>query len=229
MDYINLEFFNGIWLSIKWLYFLPGDLLVSCLSKTDIGRFYEFSDADREGAFSFFVPWFFVAFLMASIDDTKSGRLIFFNKGKKTLTKNGRKRAILFFIALLVLISAYLVLQSLDVKNSWIDLLFVIFSVFTVWYVLLTNGYSFKKKKFRKVQQILTKRGKKDIIKALRLPAILLVLYLASTFISYSCSFVIFLIPVLFVVFYFSIGNRRKKLKNNFIKVYKNIKLSFKK
>ena len=229
MDYINLEFFNGIWLLIKWHYFLPGDLLVSCLSKTDIGRFYEFSDADREGVFSFFVPWFFAAFLMASIDDTKSGGLVFFNKGKKTLTKDGRKRAILLFFVLLVLISVYLILHSLDVKNSWIDLLFVIFSIFTIWYVLLTNGYSFKKKKFRKVHQILTKRGKKDIIKALRLPAILLVLYLASTFISYSCSFIIFLIPILFIVFYFSIGNRWKKIKNNFIKAYKNIKLSFKK
>ena len=228
MDYTDLEFFNEIWLSIKWLYFLPGDLLVSCLSKTGIGLFYEFSDADHGEIFSFFVPWFFIAFLMASIDDTKSGRRIF-NKGKRTLTKNGRNKISLLFILLLVLVSIYFLLESFDIQNSWVNLLFIVLTIFVSSHVLLTDGYSFKRKKFKNRKQLLTKRGKKDIIKVLRLPAILLILYLASAFISYSCSFIIFLIPVLFIVFYFSIGSRWKKLNNNFIKAYKNIKLSFKK
>jgi len=227
MHFTSLEFIDGIWLLVKWLYFLPGDLLVACLSNTDIGRFYEFSNSDNEGVFSFFVPWFFVAFMMSSIDDTKSGGILFFNKGKKIITKNGRKRVGLLFIALLIFGSVYFVLHSLNIKNSWIDLLLIIFIVFTVWYTLSTDGYSFKRNKFRKVKQLLTKKGRKNAAKMLLLSAILLILYLMPRFINYSCSFVIFLIPVLSIVFYFSIGNRWKKLKNSTVKVYKNTKLSF--
>jgi protein-S-isoprenylcysteine O-methyltransferase Ste14 len=179
--------------------------------------------------FSFFTPWFFIAFLMASIDDTKSGRIILFNKGKKILTKNGGKRVVLLIIALFALGFLYFSMHLLNIKNSWLDLLLIIFIALAAWYALFTNSYSFKKKKFKKAKQVLTKSGRKDIVKLLLFPVVLLILYLLSTFISYSCSFVIFLILVLFVVFYLSIGNRRKKLKNNFIKVYKNIKPSFKK
>jgi hypothetical protein len=229
MEYTVFSYIDGVLSSIIWLYFLPGNLLVSCLSNTDIGQFYEFSNADHDGVFSFFVPWFFIAFLMASIDDTKGGRIILLNKGKRILTKNGRKRVGLLFIALVILGSTYLALHSLDVKNSWIDLLFIIFITLTIWYVLLTNGYSFKKNKFKKAKQIIVKRGKKDFRKLLLWPAILLVLFLASRFINYSCFFIILIIPILFTVFYLSVGNRWRKLKINFIKTYKKIKIYFKK
>ena len=228
MEYTVFSYIDGVLSSIIWLYFLPGNLLVSCLSNTDIGQFYEFSNTDHNGVFSFFVPWFFIIFLMVSIDDTKSGRIILFNNGKKILTKNGRKRVGLLVIALFALGSSYFVMHALNIKNSWLDLLFIIFIALTVWHALFTNSYSFKKKKFKKAKQMLTTRGRKDIVKLLLFPAVLLTLYLLSTFISYSCPFIIFLIPVLFTVFYFSVGNRRKKLKNNLIKVYKiitNIKL----
>ena len=229
MYYTSLEFFDGIWLLVKWLYFLPGDLLVACLTNTSIGQFYEFSNSNRGGVFSFFVPWFFIAFLMSSIDDTQGGRVLLFNKGKKILTKNGRKRVGLLFVVLFIFGSAYFALHSLNIKNSWIDLLLIIFVVLTAWYVLLTDGYSFKRKKFRKVKQVLTKKGRKNATKMLLLSAIFLILYLTPGFVNYNCSFVIFLIPALSIVFYFSIGDRWKKLKNSTVKVYKNTKPSFNK
>jgi hypothetical protein len=228
MDYTNLAFFNGILLSIKWLYFLPGDLLVSCLSNTEIGQFYEFSNADRGGVFSFFVPWFLLAILMASINDTKSGKIILFNKGKKTFTKNGRSRVKLLFVLLFILISIYFALESINIKNSWIDLSFIILISFLSWYAILTSGYSFKQKKFKKGKHILTKTGKRYIVKPLSFLAVLLILYLTSRFVNYSCSFIIFIIPILFIVFYFCIGNRWLKLKKGTIKIYNKIKTLFK-
>ena len=89
---MSLVIFENIWIQVKHLYFVLGDTLISCLIPTDIGRFYEFTDADLGGAFSFFVPLFLIAILMASINDTNEGKLEIFTPGKKILTKEGKRK-----------------------------------------------------------------------------------------------------------------------------------------
>lgn len=215
MDYIDLISFSTIWVWIVEMYYIPGNLLVSCLSNTDIGRFYEFSYADRDGVFSFFTPWFVIAILLSSIDDTKSGGIISLDrKNERILTKNGRSRTALLFISLFTLILSFLLLRSFNIQNSWINLMVVILSMFISWYTLFTNGYSFKRKKFRKTKQLLMKKGKGRIVKFLLWTmiglALLVVLFLVFRFVAYSCSFVVSIIPILFIMLYFSIGNRWK-------------------
>ena len=56
-----------VWLWIKWLYFYPGDLVLSLIGPTALGRFLEYSPSDYGGqtssniAFSFWL--FFVVFI----------------------------------------------------------------------------------------------------------------------------------------------------------------------
>jgi len=213
---------ENIWLQIKHLYFTPGDALISCFIRTDIGRFYEFSNADLGGVFSFFVPWFLIAILMASVDDTKEGKIELFTTGKKVLTKEGKRKFKIFYILLFALVSTYVSLWFFDSNYVFLNLLLAIVFLFSSSYVFFTNGYSTKKKKFKKSKKILTKQGVRVVTELLMLLSILLALYLAYRLFGVSCSVVLPLAIIVAIVIYFSIGNRWKRLKQKVVKIYKN-------
>jgi Flp pilus assembly protein TadB len=95
--------------------------------------------------------------------------------------------------------------------------------------VFLTNGYSIKKKKFKKAKKTLTKQGVRVAIELLILLSILLALFLAYRLFGFSCSVILPLAIIVAIVFYFSRGNRWNRLKQKTIKIYKKLRNYFKK
>jgi hypothetical protein len=225
---MSLVIFENIWIQVKHLYFVLGDTLISCLIPTDIGRFYEFTDADLGGAFSFFVPLFLIAILMASINDTNEGKLEIFTPGKKILTKKGRRKFKIFYILLFSLVLIQISLWLFNINHLWLNLLPGVIFLFLNVYVFLTNGYSFKQKKFKKNKKILTKQGVIVASKVLVLVFILLVLYLINRLFNEICSSALFLTIILTIAVYFSRGGRWKRLKQIAAKYIKRMKSYFK-
>jgi hypothetical protein len=221
---IDLAFFENFWLQIKHLYFVPGDVLISCFIHTDIGRFYEFTDADLGGVFSFFVPWFLMAILMASIDDTKEGKIELFTIGKKVLTKEGKRKFKIFYILLFSLVLIYISLWFFYINYLWLSALLGVIFLLSNAYVFLTNGYSVKQKKFKKPKKTLTKQGVRVAIEILVIFFSFLALYIAYRLFNVDCSIVLPITIIVAVLVYFSIGNRWKRLKQEVVKTYKKIK-----
>ncbi len=213
---------ENIWPQIKHLYFTPGDALISCLIHTDIGKFYEFTSADLGGAFSLFLPWFLMAILMASIDDTNpKGVTLFKKERKKILTKEGKERSNNVLIMLLILVSVYTALSLFGIEYIWLNFLLLAVFVFLSWYTIFTNGYSTQRKRFKKSEKILTKHGKKLSLKLLVIISTLFTLYFISYFFNHSCFIILFFILVFIIMFYLSVGSRWDRLKSKISGLYK--------
>jgi len=213
---------ENIWPQIKHLYFTPGDALISCLIHTDIGKFYEFTSADLGGAFSLFLPWFLMAILMASIDDTNpKGVTLFKKERKKILTKEGKERSNNVLIMLLILVSVYTALSLFGIEYIWLNFLLLLVFVFLSWYTIFTNGYSTQCRRFKKGKEILTKHGKKFSLKLLVIISILFILHFISYLFNHSCFIILLFIVLAICTFYLSIGNRWARLKSKISELYK--------
>lgn len=66
MNMDGLITITDVWLWFKWLFFFPGDSLISFLGPSAVGRFFEMSPENYGGGFSFLVSAFFWMSLTAT-------------------------------------------------------------------------------------------------------------------------------------------------------------------
>jgi len=166
---------------------------------------------------------------MASVDDTKEGKIELFATGKKLLTKEGKRKFNIFYVLLFAFVSIYAGLWFFDINYIFLNIFLAVVFLLSNAYVFFTNGYSIKKKKFKKSRKILTKQGVRVVIELLILLSILLALYLAYRLFGVSCSVVLPLAIIVAIVVYFSIGSRWNRLKRKTTKMYKKLQNYFKK